>query len=389
MDILSDELQRQDKGAELAGRLVVVISALLCLGALMVFSAGASLDQEINWREFWRYTSVKRVLFVPVVWVLLAVVGRLDYRRWVVNVAHLRRSPILWLEAVALVMLVLVLIPGIGTEVNYSRRWLRFGPEGYGLQFQPSELGKWVTVIMLAGYVWWRGEAIREFRRGFLPGCVLLMVVVGLIGVEDFGTAALVAAVGIAVLLVGGVRWWHLLVLVPVAAAAFYVLVYQNDYRWARVLAYWQDGAETADTAYQAKQSVMAIAAGGIWGVGLGNGTIKLGWLPEDTSDFIFAVIGEELGLVGCAMVIGLFMALMVCSMIVVHRARDRLGMLLATAVAGMIGGQVAMNLLVVTHMAPTKGIALPFVSAGGSGLVMTAMAAGVLVNVARQGRKG
>ena len=378
--MVSDELREHGRGSGLAGWLVVVISALLCLGALMVFSAGASLDQDINLRYFWRYTSVKRVLFVPVVWVLLAVVGRLDYRRWVVNVGHWRRSPVLWLQVAALVTLVLVLIPGIGTEAKGSRRWL--------WHFQPSELAKWVTVMLLAGYAWWRGEAMREFWRGFVPGCVLLLAVVGLIGVEDFGTAALVGAMGIAVLLVGGARWWHLLVLVPVAAAAFYVLVYLNEYRWARVLAYWQAGDETAATAYQAKQSVMAIASGGIWGVGLGNGTIKLGWLPEDTSDFIFAVIGEELGLAGCAMVIGLFMALLGGSMMVVHRARDRLGMLLATAVAGMIGGQAAMNLMVVTNLAPTKGIALPFVSAGGSGLVMTAMAAGVLVNVARQGKK-
>jgi cell division protein FtsW len=389
MDIPDDISHQSDAGVSLAGWLVVIISALLCLGALMVFSAGASLDQNITPSRFWTYTSVKRILFVPVVWLLLAIVGRLDYRRWVFNCDHWLRSPIIWLQLISIITLVLVLIPCIGTEVNYSRRWLRFGSETAGLQFQPSELAKWVTVMFIGCYASWRRDEIRTLTRGFLPPVLVLGVVVALIGIEDFGTAALVAAAGIAILLIAGARWWHMLILIPVAAVAFYVMVYQVDYRWDRVLAYWHGSAETADTAYQAKQSVMAIASGGVWGVGLGNGTVKLGWLPEDTSDFIFAVIGEELGLAGCAMVIGLFVALMVCSMVVVHRARDGLGMLLAVAVAATIGAQAAMNLLVVTHMAPTKGIALPFVSAGGSGLVLTAIAAGVLVNVARQGTKG
>ena len=129
------------------------------------------------------------------------------------------------------------------------------------------------------------------------------------------------------------------------------------------------------------------IASGGIWGKGLGNGTMKFGWVPEDTTDFVFAIIGEELGFVGCAIVIGLFVALIFCGILIVNRASDPLGMFLAVAITGTIGAQAVMNLMVVTSLAPTKGIALPFISAGGSGLLLTAMAAGVLVNVAKHGR--
>jgi len=241
-----------------------------------------------------------------------------------------------------------------------------------------------VLALFLAAYCWWQGERIKQFWRGFIPACLILGGISGLVGKEDFGTAVLIGAVGLAVLLMGGVRWWHLLIWIPILAVAFYVLVYKNEYRWPRVLAYLH-GEETAqDTAYHALQSIMAVGAGGIWGVGLGKGTIKQGWVPEDTTDFIFAIIGEELGLAGVILVVGLYVLFIVASMVIIHRARDELERLMAAGVALTIGFQAVMNLMVVTGLAPTKGIALPFVSAGGTGLLITAAAAGVLVNIGR-----
>ena len=363
-----------------AGVLMLIISSLLCLGALMVFSAGASLDQQLDVRHFWRFATLRQVAFVPIVWLILALAGRVNYH-WLLNQRHFWLSPIALASGLSIVALILVLIPGIGTQVNGAWRWFKIGP----LTFQPSELAKWSIVLFLAAYSCYRGNKMTSFTRGFLPGCVVLLVIVGLIGKEDFGTAALVAVAGVLVLLMGGARWWHPLLLIPVAALAFYLLVYCNEYRWDRVLAWWySDSAAEQATAYQAKQSVMAIGAGGLWGCGLGRGTIKMGWIPEDTTDFVFAVIAEELGFVGCALVIGLFVGLIICGMVIARRAPDRLGRLAAVAVTGTIGAQAAMNLVVVTNMTPTKGIALPFVSAGGSGLVMTALAAAVLVNIAR-----
>ena len=382
--------EHAEQGGILPTWLMVIISALLCLGALMVFSAGASLDQQIDPKHFWRYATLRRVAFVPVVWVVLALVGNLDYHRLLVSEKSFWLSPIVWLLVLSVVLLGLVLIPGIGAEINYSRRWLKIGPTNYGLTFQPSELGKWSVVLFLAVYSHFVGQNMSNFRKGFLPACAVLLLVVGLIGKEDFGTAALVGVVGAAVMLIAGVRRQHLLVLTPVAAGAFYLLVYCNAHRWNRVLAYLY--ADTPGTdfagAYHARQSIMALGAGGMWGCGLGKGAIKLGWLPEDTTDFVFAVIGEELGFVGCSMIIGLFIAFIIVSMLIIRRAPDRLGALLATAVALTIGLQAAMNLAVVTGLVPTKGIALPFVSAGGSGLLVTAVATGILLNIARQGLK-
>ncbi|MCK4629764.1 MAG: FtsW/RodA/SpoVE family cell cycle protein, partial [Sedimentisphaerales bacterium] len=210
------ELKNSEGAAELGGWLILFISGLLCLGALMVFSAGASLDQQIDLKHFWRYSTLRRVAFVPVVWLVLAVVSRCGYRRWLINERQFWLSPVVFLMGLSIVLLVLVLIPGVGTEVNSSMRWLVLGGGRYGLRFQPSELAKWITVMFIAVYGAQRQDKIREFWRGFMPVCAVLMLVVGLIGKEDFGTAVLVGACGVMVMLVGGVRWWHLLVLVPV-----------------------------------------------------------------------------------------------------------------------------------------------------------------------------
>jgi cell division protein FtsW len=373
----------ENKGGGYDGWLMAIIAALLCLGALCVFSAGASLDQQLDWRYFWKSITMRRVAFVPIALAVMAVMGHCNYRKLLMNEKHFWLSPVIAFLIISVGLLVLVLIPNIGTQVHSSRRWLVLSG---GLQFQPSELAKWVVIMFLAVYAVYKGDRIRSFFGGFVPGCVVLLVVVGLIGLEDFGTAALVGAMGVLVLLMGGVRWWHVLILIPVALIAFYVLVYQVDYRWDRVTAFLHDnGNEQSATSYQANQSMMALGAGGMFGCGLGLGTVKLGHLPEDTTDFVFAIIGEELGFIGCAIVAGLFIALMICGTLVMLKSTDRLGQLLAGAITATIGAQALMNMMVVTGMAPTKGIALPFVSAGGSGLVMTALAAGVLINIARQ----
>ncbi len=362
---------------------MMIITALLCLGALMVYSAGASLDQNIKFSRFWDYATMRRVVLVPVVWVLLLVVSQINMRRLLVFEKHFWLSPCVFLFAISLGLIILVLIPGVGTQVNESRRWLMLGP----VSFQPSELAKWTTVIFLAAYCCHMKEHMRSFTKGFLPACAILGVVLALVGKEDFGTATLIGAVGMMVLLAGGIRWWHLLILIPVIALAFYILVYCDAHRWGRVLAflYGQDPGVDMPSAYHAKQSIMAIGSGGFWGTGLGKGTVKLGWLPEDTTDFVFAVICEELGFVGALIIVGLFVLMMISCMSLIHSASDRLTRLLTIAISTMIGAQAAMNLWVVTGLAPTKGIALPFVSAGGSGLVMTTIAAGILINIARQ----
>ena len=369
-----------------AGGLRVIVIGLLCLGGLMVYSAGAAVDQQIRLDRFWEFATIRRLLFVPVCLLILFIAGHWDLPRMMVWRKPFWLSPIHSLMLLSLALLVLVMIPSIGTSVNESRRWLRVTLGAYQLTFQPSELAKWVTVMFLAAYASWQGAGMRSFLRGFLPTCFLLLLVVGLIGIEDFGTGALIGIVGLSMLLAAGWRWWHVLCLIPAVGAAFYFLVYGDAYRWHRIMAFFYP-EQASETAYHAQQSIMAIGVGGLWGTGLGQGTVKLGWLPEDTTDFVFAVIGEELGLFGVGIVVVLYASFIVLSMMVVWRTQEPFRRLLALGVSLMIATQAAMNLFVVTAMAPTKGIALPLVSAGGSGLVLTTLAAGVLIHIAEKAR--
>ncbi len=362
--------------------LMIIISALLFLGALMVFSAGASIDRQIDFSNIWKYTTIKHIVFIPAALLVMTIVSRCNYRIWLVNEKRFWLSPIVFFLIFTVILLALALTPGIGIEKGSSRRWLGYG----NFQFQPSELAKWITVIFLAAWSAHQDEKMKSFSGGFVPGFTILMIIVGLIGYEDFGTAALICMVGAMVLLVGGMRWRYLPTLVPIAAIGFYYLIYKVEYRMARVRAFI-GGEDSAleQVRYQGYQSLLAIGSGGLWGAGLGRGTVKQGYLPEDTTDFIFAIIAEELGFMGSALVIGLYIALMICGMTIIKRSPSKLGKLVGLAIISTIGAQALINLAMVTGMTPTKGIALPFVSVGGTGLIMTAAAAGVLINIARE----
>ena len=364
--------------------IMVAISSLLCLGALMVYSAGATIDRQIDYSKFWQYTTLRRIAFVPIVLIVLAVSSRMNYRFFLINPKRFWLSPVILYLMISIAFLVMSLIPGLGgVEKNYSSRWVNL----FGIKFQPSELVKWMTVFFLSGWLIYNRENTGKFLKGFVPGFGILGLMCGMIGKEDFGTAALLAVVGTVLLLAGGVKARYLLLLIPLAAIGFYFGVYKVEYRWERVLAHFhpeQLAAAASDARYQGDQSVMAISVGGIYGAGLGQGLVKLGWLPEDTTDFIFAIIAEELGFVGCVIVVGLYLMLVYQGIRVIQKCTDSAGKLIGLSVTAMISCQALINLFVVSGMAPTKGIALPFISAGGTGLVVTALAYGVLINVAR-----
>lgn len=380
-----EQTLQPEQPSQLGNWVFIIVSALLCFGALMVFSAGATVDREFKLSEFWKYATIRRILFVPLCWMVIGVVSKFNYRLWCVNRKFFLFSPIVLLQLLAIALLVLVLL--FGKEENNARRWFKIALAGIEISFQPSELAKWITVMFLAVFAAWRGDGMKKFFSGFLPATFVLLLVVGLIGKEDFGTAVLVAAIGIFIILLGGARWWYVpLTFAPAIAGAFYFLVYKVPYRMERVMEFLQKTTGDGQAQQQwshASQSIMAIGSGGLWGAGLGRGTIKLGYVPEDTTDFIFAVIGEELGFAGCALLIGLFLIFLILAMIIVRKCPDPAGKLLGIAVAGTIGAQALMNLMVVTGLAPTKGIALPFISAGGSGLLVMGFAVGVLINIA------
>jgi len=362
----------------------MVVVILMALGTVFVFSASATLGTQLDLERFYDLASLRRILFFPFACSVLYLASCIDYRRFSMDKGVLR-SPTTWVLAAAVVMLTIVLLPSFGAEINQARRWFRIQAGPATISFQPSELAKWAVIFFVAGICARLGEDIRFFRKRFVPVCGVVAVPVALILVEDMGTAAFISLIVFFMLIIAGARLWHLLLPLPLGLLAFAVVLLKSPWRLQRIAAFlhpedWSDSA-----AYQATQSLVALSSGGLMGKGLGRGICKYGHLPEDTTDFIFAIIGEELGFTGTAVVIVLFIVFLVLGLAVVRRCRDPFGQLLAAGITLAVAVQAALNIGVVTVVLPTKGIPLPFVSSGGTSMLLSAAAVGILLNIAKQ----
>jgi cell division protein FtsW len=366
----------------LADGIAMVILFLMAIGAVMVFSAGASLGHEFDLRHFYDYPGLRQILFFPIAVVILFLASVPEYRFWRLR-SPWYACPTVWLLLVAIVLVIAVLVPSLGTTVNQARRWLRIPLGPASISFQPSELAKWTMVFFVAGVCAQAGPDMRRYWRRFLPLCLLVGFVCGPIVVEDFGTAAFIVLISFTLLVIAGVKWWHFLTLLPVGMAGFIAALIQAPHRLQRLAAFLYPDRFAESVAYQANQSLTALGSGSLWGKGLGEGISKYGYLPEDTTDFIFAIVGEELGVVGTIGVIALFILFICLGVAVVIRCRDPFGRLLAAGIVLTIGIQAALNIGVVTVVLPTKGIPLPFVSAGGTSMLLSSAAVGVLLNIA------
>jgi len=398
MDPSIDRLRRQDL-------LIFSAIALLVIGVLMVQSASMSVGTGSvstgsvgsgsvstgsvttgsvgTGSGAWSLTTRggKQAIFAALAVVALLISSRLDYRVLLGKSSNPLRSPAVWAMAVAVIACLLVLVPGIGKEVNGARRWIALGP----IQVQPSELAKWGTVVYLAWFLIKRPIPIDKFWTGFMVMVAPVAIVLGLVAKEDFGTAALIACCTLAMLVVGGAKLSHLLLVVPPALIAGGALVAGTPYRWRRMTSFLDPFADPKGEGYHMIQSLMSFASGGLSGTGLGQGVQKLGYLPEDTTDFIFAVVSEELGLAGAMLVTCLYLAFIVVAWRTLRSDRhDAAGKLLMFGGATMIVTQAIINIAVATVSVPTKGLSLPLISAGGTGLLITASAVGLLVSVIR-----
>ena len=357
--------------------LTLCVLTLLALGALMVQSASMGVGGTLHWGLTDR--GMKHLIYAGLSVAVYLGVGRIDPRMFLRSGKPLA-TPAVWALAVAMVLCVLVLIPGVGREVNGARRWLAVGP----VQLQPSELAKWATVLFLAYWLTARPVDLNRFWKGFIPTAAVVGVVCLLVVIQDFGTAALIGLVALGMMLVGRVKLWHLLVTVPPAMMTGAMFVLHTPYRRRRMTSFLDPWADPSGEGYHMVQSLLSFATGGLTGRGLGAGVQKLGYLPEDTTDFIFSVIGEELGLFGAALTVGLYLGILT----VAWRA-TRTGppfcRLLAFGVGAMVGLQAAINIAVATVSVPTKGLSLPLVSAGGSGLIVTSAALGLLLAIVRR----
>ncbi len=359
--------------------IVAVVAGLMGIGAIMTFSAGSSADHPLVWAEFWKSASIKQLMFVGAGLLAMLVMAQIPYRVWCAG----RGTFAAVLLLMAIVTLGLVFVPGIGVEVNNARRWVQIGPSSLGLRFQPSELVKAVLPLFLATWMTYRLD-IREFWRGLVPVIGVIGICLGGVGIEDFGTGALIALVAAAMLLVAGARWWHLALMSLPAVPVFIYLLLSRSHRMERLMTFLDIWRDPERSGYQAIQSLCTIASGGWWGRGLGRGFVKT-YLPESRTDFIFAVICEELGIIGGIAVVALLITLVWQGLAVVRRCDDPVGRLLAFGITLTLGMQAAINVAVVTVSVPTKGIALPFVSAGGSGAIFLGASVGILASIARR----
>ncbi len=292
------------------------------------------------------------------------------------------------IAAIAMVALcAMVYLPIVGREINGSHRWVGIPGTGKGtegLTMQPSELAKWGMVILLAWYATSRAAVMHRFWTGLIPALVVVGGVAGFIVLEDLGTGALIAAVACLVLLAGGARLWQFLMFVPLALVGFIAAVVTSEYRMKRITAFMDPYADPEKTGYHMIQSLIAIANGDGFGRGLGHGLQKFAYLPEDRTDFIFAVICEELGIAGAGIVIALFLVMVWTGLAIVKREPNHLLRLFVLGVISTVGLQAIINLAVVTALAPTKGIALPLLSSGGTGWILTAFSLGLVIAVDR-----
>jgi len=359
--------------------LIIMTAVLLVIGVVMIYSASAVLAGR-------EYGDSLFFLKRQVVWVFaglmaMIVMSRIPYGVW--------QPAALPLVLVGVVLLVLVLIPGIGAELNGSRRWLRVGM----FTLQPSELARLCAVIYLARYLVKRRERMEDFFRDFLPPLIVIGTILALIMAEsDLGTAAVMGMVAGLMLFAGGARWRHLWVMGLLTAPVLYAMIMKIGYRRQRLMAFLDPWRDPTDSGFQMIQSFLALGGGGPVGMGLGEGRQKLFFLPYPHTDFIFAVIGEELGFVGTVIVLALFLGLAWRGIRISLKAPDMFGRHLAFGLTMMIVVQALINMAVVTGLLPTKGLTLPFLSYGGSSVVVNLAAVGILWNISREtyvGRAG
>jgi cell division protein FtsW len=358
------------------GSVLAVSLVLALVGLVMVFSASAVVAAS-------RFQDPVYFLKRQLAWLtcgllLLYVASRMDYNLW--------RKVAPPLVGLTVLLLIIVLIPGLGVTSKGARRWLRLGL----VSVQPAELAKLAMVVYLATYLSKKEARVEEFMTGFLPPLMVVGVMAGLILLQpDLGTVVVMGAVTLGLLFLAGARLVHLGALVLVAVPVVAMLILTSAYRRQRLLTFLSPWKDAADAGFQVTQSFLAFGSGGLFGVGLGEGRQKLFFLPEAHTDFVLALVGEELGLIGTAAIMLLFVLLVLKGFQIAGRAREPFGRHLALGITLLLGIQALINAGVVTGLLPTKGLTLPLVSYGGSSLLTSLVAVGVLLSISRDRQAG
>jgi cell division protein FtsW len=365
------------KGIDLL--LLIMVVALVLFGLIMVYSSSFIYAQEKTGNG---YAFIeKQLVFAVMGFVGLLFACRVDYRFWS-----------RWAYVVlgfSTFLLVLIMVPGIGSKVGGAQRWIRVG--GFG--FQPGELVKFAVILFVAFQLDKKRDRLSSFTASVLSHVVLcLPSLVLLILQPDFGTTVMISIVVFCLMFLGGVPKKFLFPMVLTIITAAVALIMSSPYRMDRLLAFWNPWKDPSGKGFQILQSFIGLHNGSLWGVGLGNGKEKLLYLPEAHNDFIFAVIGEELGFLGIVAVIATYLYFVYRGLQIAwdcqRKYQDRFGMLLAAGISLALGVQGFVNMAVVLGLLPTKGLTLPFISYGGSALIVDLLAVGVLLSIARGPQK-
>jgi cell division protein FtsW len=366
--------------SELPDMPTLLMALTLVLVGLVTISSASIEYADWHYSNAWYHTQ-RHLIYMALAFTAAIVVYRFPLEFW-------QKTDWVWLF-IALALLIVVLIPGIGREVNGSQRWLPIGP----LTLQPSELAKLAMIIYLAGYMVRREHEVRNEWQGFLkPMGVLFATTLLLMFEPDFGATVIVVASAFGMLFLAGVRLGHFLIVVLGAVAALAVLVVSEPYRVKRLTAYTDPWADPYNTGFQLTQSLIAFGRGEWMGVGLGNSVQKLFYLPEAHTDFVFSIWAEETGFVGAIAVIALYVALIGRILLTgrrAHSAGEPFGAYICFGVALVFAGQAFVNMGVSSGLLPTKGLTLPFVSYGGTSLIICCVMLALVLRVERDALRG
>ena len=356
-------------------RLLFPVLLLVGIGVVMVYSASSALALKKFGNEY--YFLKKQAVFALIGFLALLICRYFPYRIF--------RSLTYPMVALALGLLLAIQLSAWGVSAGGSARWLRFNE----ISFQPSEFARFSLIIFLGYSMSKKGDRLKDLYVGFLPHILVLVAFITLIILQpDFGSVVILGAITWIMLFVGGARIFHLLASLLALVPFLYFYMIHAEYRLKRIMSFLDPWQYSTDEGYQIIHSLMAFGTGGIWGAGLGNGFQKLFYLPEPHTDFIFSVIGEELGLLGVLAILGLYGTILWRGISIARNSGDEFGTFLAFGMTLAIGLQVCINMGVTLGLLPTKGLALPFLSYGGTSLLMNMASIGILMNIYATGFK-
>ncbi len=365
------KLKIEDQKPQMDRTLLVTVFLLLLVGLLMVYSSSSAISSEHQGSGY-------HFLKMQALWCCLGLMAMgaasfFKYRNY---------QRLAWpLLIIAGGLLSLIYIPGMGIERGGGTRWVRIG----ALTFQPMEFAKLAIIIYIARFLYQKSDYIGDFKRGILPGLIVIAVLFALISMQpDFGSVALISLVVFVMLFAGGARIYQMALMTLAASVVAIIEIWREPYRLTRLMTFLNPWQDPEGSGYHIIQSFYAMGAGGILGKGLGAGIQKLHYLPVPHSDFIFAVIGEELGFVGSLFIMSLYMVIIWRGIRISLSTEDRFGSLLAIGITSLLGIQAMINIGVVIGALPTKGLTLPHVSFGGSSMLVSLAAVGILLNISK-----